>query len=83
MEVFNPNSNIDFLGWRKVSLTISLVLIVISVGMLFTAGLPARTLGVMGGVGCVGLFLMAKLMDRVERLEAPRGSVVRMTLHRE
>jgi len=30
MEVFNPNSNIDFLGWRKVSLTISLVLIVIS-----------------------------------------------------
>ena len=30
-----------------------------------------------------GLFLMRKLMDRVERLEAPRGSVVRMTLHRE
>ena len=30
-----------------------------------------------------GLFLMRKLMDRVERLEAPNGSMVRMTLHRE
>jgi serine/threonine-protein kinase RsbW len=30
-----------------------------------------------------GLFLMRKLMDSVERVEAPRGSVVRMTLHRE
>jgi serine/threonine-protein kinase RsbW len=30
-----------------------------------------------------GLFLMRKLMDRVERLEAPHGSIVRMTLHRE
>ena len=30
-----------------------------------------------------GLFLMRKLMDRVERIEAPPGSVVRMTLHRE
>lgn len=29
-----------------------------------------------------GLFLMRKLMDRVERVEAPRGSVVRMTLLR-
>ncbi|MFI5227612.1 MAG: ATP-binding protein [Gemmatimonadales bacterium] len=29
-----------------------------------------------------GLFLMRKLMDRVERLEAPGGSVVRMTLLR-
>jgi serine/threonine-protein kinase RsbW len=29
-----------------------------------------------------GLFLMRKLMDRVERLEAPRGNVVRMTLLR-
>jgi preprotein translocase subunit SecF len=39
MEVFNPNSNIDFLGWRKVSLTISLVLIIISLGAIFTRGL--------------------------------------------
>lgn len=30
-----------------------------------------------------GLFLMQQLMDRVERVEAPSGSVVRMTLHRE
>ena len=30
-----------------------------------------------------GLFLMRKLMDRVERIEVPHGSVVRMTLRRE
>jgi serine/threonine-protein kinase RsbW len=30
-----------------------------------------------------GLFLMRKLMDRVERVEAERGSIVRMTLNRE
>ena len=30
-----------------------------------------------------GLFLMRKLMDHVERVEAEHGSVVRMTLHRE
>lgn len=30
-----------------------------------------------------GLFLMRQLMDRVERVEAPSGSIVRMTLHRE
>lgn len=30
-----------------------------------------------------GLFLMRKLMDTVERRDAPGGSVVRMTLHRE
>jgi len=30
-----------------------------------------------------GLFLMRKLMDSVERVDAPGGSVVRMTLHRE
>jgi anti-sigma regulatory factor (Ser/Thr protein kinase) len=29
-----------------------------------------------------GLFLMRKLMDRVERIEAARGSIVRMTLLR-
>jgi serine/threonine-protein kinase RsbW len=29
-----------------------------------------------------GLFLMRKLMDRVERVEVPHGSLVRMTLHR-
>ncbi len=30
-----------------------------------------------------GLYLMRKLMDRVERVDAPGGSVVRMTLNRE
>jgi anti-sigma regulatory factor (Ser/Thr protein kinase) len=30
-----------------------------------------------------GLFLMRKLMDTVERIEIPHGSVVRMTLNRE
>ena len=30
-----------------------------------------------------GLFLMRKLMDRVERVDVPHGSVVRMTLLRE
>jgi preprotein translocase subunit SecF len=39
MEVFNPNSNIDFLGWRRVSLTISAVLIIIALGAIFTRGL--------------------------------------------
>jgi preprotein translocase subunit SecF len=39
MEVFNPNSNIDFLGWRKVSLTISAVLVIIAIGAIFTRGL--------------------------------------------
>ena len=29
-----------------------------------------------------GLFLMRKLMDTVERVELPSGSMVRMTLHR-
>lgn len=29
-----------------------------------------------------GLYLMRKLMDRVERVEMPHGSVVRMTLNR-
>jgi serine/threonine-protein kinase RsbW len=29
-----------------------------------------------------GLFLMRKLMDRVERVDSPHGSVVRMTLNR-
>ena len=29
-----------------------------------------------------GLFLMRQLMDRVEQVEAVRGSVVRLTLHR-
>lgn len=30
-----------------------------------------------------GLFLMRSLMDTVERIDVPHGSLVRMTLHRE
>ena len=39
MELFNPNSNIDFLGWRKVSLIVSIVLMVVSLGLIATRGL--------------------------------------------
>ena len=39
MEVFNPNSNINFLGWRKVSMTISVVLVVIALAAIFVKGL--------------------------------------------
>ena len=39
MELFNPNSNIDFLGWRKISLVISALLIVLSLGLIATRGL--------------------------------------------
>ncbi|HSE13831.1 MAG TPA: protein translocase subunit SecF [Rudaea sp.] len=39
MEVFNPNSNINFLGWRRVSLTISTALVIIALGAIFTRGL--------------------------------------------
>jgi preprotein translocase subunit SecF len=39
MEVFNPNSNINFLGWRKVSMTISAVLVVIALAAIFVKGL--------------------------------------------
>jgi preprotein translocase subunit SecF len=39
MEVFNPNSNINFLGLRKFSLMISAVLIVLSIGAMTVRGL--------------------------------------------
>ncbi len=39
MELFKSNSNLDFLGWRKVSITISLALILISIGLIATRGL--------------------------------------------
>ena len=39
MELFNPKSNIDFLGWRKVSISISIVLILVSIGLIATRGL--------------------------------------------
>ena len=39
MEVFNPNSNINFLGLRRISITISAVLVVIALGAIFVRGL--------------------------------------------
>lgn len=39
MELFNPNSNIDFMRWSKVSLIVCCVLMVISAGIIFARGL--------------------------------------------
>ncbi|MEO8669741.1 MAG: protein translocase subunit SecF [Tahibacter sp.] len=39
MEIFNPNSNINFLGWRRVSVSISVFLIVASVVLILVRGL--------------------------------------------
>ncbi len=39
MELFNPNSNIDFLSWRKVSMVISAILVIGSLVLLGTRGL--------------------------------------------
>ena len=39
MELFNPNSNIDFMRWRKVSLVVSCVLMLLSAAVIFGRGL--------------------------------------------
>ena len=39
MELFNPNSNIDFMRWRKVSLVVSCILMVLSAGIILVRGL--------------------------------------------
>ena len=39
MELFNPNSNIDFMRWRKVSLGVSALLMIVSVAIIFVRGL--------------------------------------------
>jgi len=39
MEVFNPNSNINFLGLRKISLAVSALLVALSIGAIVTRGL--------------------------------------------
>jgi len=39
MEIFNPNSNIDFLRLRTISIAVSVILLVVSVGALATRGL--------------------------------------------
>lgn len=39
MEIFNPHSKIDFLGWRKISVTISAILMLISIVAILGRGL--------------------------------------------
>ncbi|HEY6892594.1 MAG TPA: protein translocase subunit SecF [Rhodanobacteraceae bacterium] len=39
MELFPSNSKVDFLGWRKVSITISIILMIVSIGLITTRGL--------------------------------------------
>jgi preprotein translocase subunit SecF len=39
MEIFNPNSNIDFLRLRTISIAISALLIILSIGAILTRGL--------------------------------------------
>ncbi|HEU4664635.1 MAG TPA: protein translocase subunit SecF [Dokdonella sp.] len=39
MELFNPNSKIDFLGGRKVSIVVSAILMLVSIGLIATRGL--------------------------------------------
>jgi preprotein translocase subunit SecF len=39
MELFPSNSKIDFLGWRKVSIVVSIILMIVSVALITTRGL--------------------------------------------
>src|SRR5215471_14613767 len=39
MELFPSNSKIDFLGWRKVSIVVSAILVVASLALITTRGL--------------------------------------------
>jgi preprotein translocase subunit SecF len=39
MELFPSNSRVDFLGWRKISIAISIVLMIVSIALISTRGL--------------------------------------------
>ena len=39
MEFFKPNTNFDFLRWRSISLTVSVVLMLLCAGLIFVRGL--------------------------------------------
>lgn len=39
MELFNPNSNIPFMNWRRISVSVSVILMVLSLVLVFTRGL--------------------------------------------
>ncbi|KAB2900100.1 MAG: protein translocase subunit SecF [Dokdonella sp.] len=64
MELFNPNSNIDFLGMRKVSLVISLVLVVASIALVATRGLN-YALDFTGGVLVEAQYAQPVAVDQV------------------
>ena len=49
MELFPSNSNVDFLGWRKVSITISIILMIVSIGLITTRGRAKLVVGVARG----------------------------------
>jgi preprotein translocase subunit SecF len=64
MELFNPNSNVDFLGWRKVSVAISIVLMIVSLGLLATRHLN-YALDFTGGVLVEALYEQPVEVDQV------------------
>jgi preprotein translocase subunit SecF len=64
MELFNPNSNINFLGGRKISLIISALLVVLSIGLIATRGLN-YALDFTGGVLVEAKFDNAVEVDQV------------------
>lgn len=64
MELFNPNSNIDFLGWRKVSIIISIVLMIVSLGVIATRGLN-YALDFTGGVLVEARYTQSVEIDQV------------------
>ncbi|GAA0721067.1 protein translocase subunit SecF [Dokdonella soli] len=64
MELFNPNSNIDFLGGRKASIAISIALILLSIGLLATRGLN-YALDFTGGVLVEATYEQSVEIDQV------------------
>jgi preprotein translocase subunit SecF len=64
MELFNPDSNIDFLGGRKVSIGISIVLMLLSIGLIATRGLN-YALDFTGGVLVEATYVESVEVDQV------------------
>jgi preprotein translocase subunit SecF len=70
MELFNPHSNIDFLGASKASIAISIVLMLLSIGVIATRGLN-YALDFTGGVLVEAQYAESVGVDQVrEALEA-------------
>ncbi len=64
MELFNPDSNIDFLGGRKISMAISIVLMLVSLGLIATRGLN-YALDFTGGVLVEATYVQPVEVDQV------------------